>query len=237
MSAVNKRAKAIVTLVLWLILIPVLMTIGTLVFREKHYAFTSLCVAVLSCVPLFYSFERRENTSRELTALAALVALSAAGRFLFAWLPGFKPVTAITILAAVYLGREAGFAVGSLSAVISNFYFGQGPWTPFQMFSWGMIGFLAGVMSAPLKRSRFLLCLFGALAGLFYSFTMDIWSTLWMEGSFTLSRYGSIVLTSAGMTAVYAVSNVLFLLLFSKPFGEKLERLKKKYGLFSYENP
>ena len=232
MRTVTKNRKTIVTLILWLIAIPALMTFGTVVFREKHYAFTSLCVAVLTCIPLFYSFERRESSSKELTALAALVALSSAGRFLFAWLPGFKPVTAITVLAAVYLGREAGFAVGSLSALVSNFYFGQGPWTPFQMFSCGMIGCLAGVLSAPLKRSRTLLCLFGAVAGVLYSLTMDIWSTLWIEGSFTLSRYGSIVLTSAGMTAVYAGSNVLFLLLFSRPFGEKLDRLKTKYGLF-----
>ena len=79
-----------------------------------------------------------------------MVALSVTGRFI----PFFKPVTALTVLTAVYLGGEAGFLCGALSAVISNFWFGQGPWTPFQMLAWGMIGLFAGLLASPLKRSR-----------------------------------------------------------------------------------
>ncbi|MBQ8558753.1 MAG: ECF transporter S component [Tyzzerella sp.] len=174
----------------------------------------------------------RKSFSKELAILAVLIAISAAGRFIFAWFPGFKPVTAITVIVAIWLGKKAGFVVGSLSAVVSNFYFGQGPWTPFQMLAWGMLGFLAGLFAKPLRENKFVLCIFGAFAGVFYSMTMDVWATLWADNTFRLSRYIATVVTSLPVTVEYAVSNVIFLALLAKPIGEKLERLKKKYGLF-----
>ncbi|MBQ6823224.1 MAG: ECF transporter S component [Clostridia bacterium] len=227
--------KNVVTTLLLVLIVPAAAVGGGILFREKYAGWVALCVAVLSCLPLFYSFERKEASSKELTVLAVLIALSAAGRLIFAWLPGFKPITALTVIAALWLGKEAGFAVGALAAVLSNFYFGQGPWTPFQMFAWGMLGFLAGLLAKPLKKSKILLCLFGVAAGLLYSATMDIWVTVWEQGGFNLPRYGAALLTSLPLTAEYAVSNVIFLLLLTKPIGEKLERIKIKYGLFKKE--
>lgn len=217
---------------LLLVLIPLVVVGGALLFQEKHYTWIALCVAVLSCLPLFICFDRKESTAKELITLAVLVAVSAAGRFAFAWVPGFKPVTAITVIAAMYLGREAGFVVGSLSAVVSNFYFGQGPWTPFQMFAWGFLGFLAGTLAEPLKRRKLWMILYGVLAGALFSAIMDVWSTLWADGSFNPSRYLAACISAVPFTIEYAVSNVLFLLLLAKPIGEKLERIKRKYGLF-----
>ena len=226
------KRKTAWTFLLILAVIPLVILGGALIFREKYYAWLAVCVAVFSCVPLFYCFERKESSAKELTVLAVLITLSAAGRFVFAWLPGFKPITAITVVAAIYLGKEAGFAVGALSAVLSNFYFGQGPWTPFQMFAWGIIGFLAGIAAKPLQKSKVLTCAFGVLTGVLYSLTMDVWSTLWADGSLNWARYVASVLTALPITAEYAVSNVIFLLLLCKPIGEKLMRIKTKYGLF-----
>lgn len=226
------KTKNRITLLILLVLIPALAVFGTVIFKEKYYAFISLFVAIMSCIPLFYAFERKESSSKELTLLAVLVALSAAGRFIFAWLPGFKPITAITVIVAIYLGKEAGFVVGSLSAVISNFYFGQGPWTPFQMFAWGLIGLIAGMLAGALKNHRWFLYLFGAAAGVLFSFTMDVWSTLWADGGFNVSRYLASLVTALPVTVQYAVSNVIFLVLLERPMGEKLERVKNKYGLF-----
>lgn len=226
-------SRKVLTVCLWLIGIPVVVVGGALLFQEKYYAWIALCVAVLSCLPLFFCFEHRDTTAKELTVLAVLVAVSAAGRFAFAWVPGFKPVTAITVIAAMYLGPEAGFVVGSLSAVISNFYFGQGPWTPFQMFAWGFLGFFAGVLASPLKRSKIWMSLYGIVAGVLFSLIMDIWSTLWADGGFSASRYLAACLSALPFTIEYAVSNVIFLLLLSRPIGEKLERIRRKYGLFS----
>ena len=227
-----KRKKNIATALI-LLLAVIAVFLGAVVFKEKYYAFVSLCVAILSCVPLFYAFEHKESTSKELSVLSVMIAISVVGRFVFAWLPGFKPITAITVITAVYLGKEAGFVVGSLSALVSNFYFGQGPWTPFQMFTWGIIGFLAGILAKPLKKSKLLLCLYGVLAGIMYSLVLDVWTTLWVDGTFNLSRYIAAIISALPVTAEYVVSNVIFLLLLAKPIGEKLERIKKKYGLFA----
>lgn len=227
-----RRYKTPITAGILFVAIPVVVIFGALMFREKYYAWISLCVAFLSCLPLFYSFENKESTSKELAVLAVMVALSAIGRFVFAWLPGFKPVTAITIITAIWLGKEAGFVVGAMSAVISNFYFGQGPWTPFQMFAWGMLGFLAGIFAKPMRKKKAALCILGVLAGVLYSITLDVWTTIWAEGTFRFSRYLAAVVTAAPTTIEYAVSNVIFLIFLANPIGEKLERIKKKYGLF-----
>ncbi|MGN0594561.1 MAG: ECF transporter S component [Hominimerdicola sp.] len=226
------KNKNPVTVLILLLTIPAVVLIGSLIFKEKYYAWISMCVAVLSCLPLFYCFERKDSSSKEMTVLAVMIAISVAGRFIFAWLPGFKPITAITLITAIMLGKEAGFVVGSLSAVVSNFYFGQGPWTPFQMFAWGFIGFIAGLLAKPFKKNKIALCIFGAVAGILYSLTMDIWTTLWADGSFNMSRYIAALVTSLPVTVEYAVSNIIFLLLLSKPIGQKLKRIKKKYGLF-----
>jgi energy-coupling factor transport system substrate-specific component len=227
----NKK-KNILTAAIFLIAIPAVIFSGVVFFREKSYAWLSLCIAVFSCIPLFWCFERKESSAKEITVLAVMIAISVAGRFVFAWLPGFKPVTAITVIVALWLGKEAGFVVGSLSAVVSNFYFGQGPWTPFQMFAWGLIGFIAGILANPMKKNKILLCIFGALAGILFSLTMDIWSVIWFDSGFNISRYIAIITASLPSTVEYAVSNIIFLLLLSKPIGEKLERIKTKYGLF-----
>ncbi len=231
-NKIIRRHKEVITFFLILLAIPVIVVVGGSVFQEKYYAWVAVCVAVLSCVPLFYCFERKESTSSELVILAVLVALSVVGRFIFAWLPGFKPITAITVIVAVWLGKEAGFMVGAISAIISNFYFGQGPWTPFQMFAWGFIGFLAGMLAKPMKKNKVMLCLYGAIAGVMYSAVMDVWTVIWAENTFNLKRYGAVMMSSIPVTIMYAVSNVVFLLALAKPIGQKLERIKKKYGLF-----
>ena len=142
-----------------------------------------------------------------------------------------KPVAALTIISALYLGGEAGFLTGALTALISNFYFGQGPWTPFQMMAWGLVGLIAGLLAAPLRRSRALLLIYGLLSGVGYSMIMDVWTVLWYGQGFNMSLYLAALVTALPHTALYAASNVIYLALFARPFGEKLERLRVKYGV------
>ena len=156
-----------------------------------------------------------------------MTALSVLGRLL----PLIKPITALTVLSAMYLGPEAGFLVGALSAVLSNFIMGQGPWTPFQMLAWGLIGLFAGYLAKPLIRSRLLLFGYGFLSGIGYSMLLDVWTTVWTYKEFTLPEYLAAITSALPLTALYAVSNVIFLWVFAKPVGDKLSRIKKKYGL------
>ena len=213
------------------LLIPAVVLGGALIFRDRQYAYITLCVAVLSCLPFFLHFERSANDVKRLILIAVMVALSVAGRMLFAPLQHFKPVTALVIITAMYFGSEAGFLTGALSAVLSNFYFGQGPWTPFQMFSWGMIGFFSGLLAPLLRRSRIALCIWGGIGGVLYSFLMDIWTVLWADGYFNLPRYFAAIASAVPVTAVYVVSNILFLLVLAKPIGKLLARMKTKYAV------
>ncbi|CAM5238816.1 ECF transporter S component OS=Lysinibacillus sphaericus OX=1421 GN=LS41612_12305 PE=4 SV=1 [Lysinibacillus sphaericus] len=142
------------------------LLIENIICIDCHYDF-SVC-------PLFLSFERRKPQPREILVIAVMSAISVAGRALFVVTPGFKPVAAITAITGFSLGAEAGFLTGAISALVSNMFFGQGPWTPFQMFMWGMIGFIAGLLGKTrLMHKKIPLILFGIFAGIFFWFGMD----------------------------------------------------------------
>jgi uncharacterized membrane protein len=206
---------------------------GYFFLGNSKYMALSLAGAIVSCIPFFIRFEKSGATEREIVMIAVMIALSVCSRFIFAALPHFKPVTAVVIITGMYFGADAGFVTGALTAVISNFYYGQGPWTPFQMAVWGLIGFTAGVInSKKLLKNRAVLIVFSALSGVVFSLLMDIWTTLSVEKAFSLSRYIVYVSTSLPIMAQYVVSNVIFILLLEKPIGKKLERIKTKYGMF-----
>lgn len=226
MSPVRKAVNYLV----FLLLIPVCILLGVFVFRDRAYLWISLAVAALACVPFFLSFERKGHDTRRLILLAVMVALSVLGRFVFGAVPHFKPVTTIVVITGIYLGAESGFLCGALSAILSNILFGQGPWTPFQMFAWGIVGWIAGLLSPWLRKSRVFLLLYGVFSGVLYSLLMDIWTVLWW-GEFSLSRYLAALASAVPVTAVYAVSNVIFLLVLTRPIGQKLERIIFKYGI------
>lgn len=218
-----------------LVLLPTLIVVGALVFSSRAYAFVTLCGALLICLPFFWRFERRSIPAAEMVLVAVLVALAVAGRYLFGFLPGIKPVAAIVILAGMYLGAEDGFMVGAMTALFSNFIFGQGMWTPFQMLAWGVVGLLAGVLARSLKKHVWLLAVYGVFAGALFSVIMDVWTVLWLsqqsEQGFSLARFAAVALSSLPTMVTYMVSNVVFLLLLAYPVGRILTRAMQKYGL------
>lgn len=228
MIVIKSRAlQRTVKIIVPFVIIPALAVFGSVAFDRKKHIIISLAAAVFSLLLFAAGFERRSTGTRRLVIVSVMTALCFAGRFI----PLLKPVTAITVITAMYLGGEAGFLVGSLSAVLSNFYFGQGPWTPFQMLAWGLIGLIAGMLADPLKKSRIALIAYGIASGAVYSLIMDIWSVLWYADSFDIRLYLGSVATSLPFMASYIISDVLFLVLLAEPFGEKLRRIKTKYGV------
>ena len=223
----NNKLKKILKILIPLIIIPAVAVGGSLLFDEQKHIFVSLLVAFLSLVLFITGFEKKITGTRRMVLVAVMTAISVLGRFI----PFFKPITAITVITAMYLGGEAGFLVGSLSALISNLYFGQGPWTAFQMLAWGLIGFIAGLMAEPLKKNRILLLAYGVLSGVAFSFIMDVWTVLWYSAGFDIELYLLSLKAAIPHTILYAVSNFIFLFVLAKPFGEKLERIKLKYGV------
>ncbi len=204
---------------------------GAVLSGGKGFWFAGAAAALLCCVPFFLSFEKRAPSAGELVLVAVMTAFSAAGRFIFAPLPFFKPVSAIVIISGRHFGAQAGFMTGALSAIISNIWFGQGPWTPFQMLCWGLIGAAAGLFGSRLDKPL-PLCAVGIAAGISYSLIMDVWSVLSMNGSFSAGLWAAAIISALPVTAVYCASNVVFLLILNKPLGKRLERIKSKYGVF-----
>lgn len=227
MSKVKKTASVL----LLCVAIPITVVVSYLLFSNSRYDLASLLVAIFATIAFILRFEKNASNGKLVAVIAVMTALSVAGRFIFSPIPFFKPVTAIVVITALYFGGECGFVVGAFSALLSNFYFGQGPWTPFQMMVWGLVGLFSGLLARFITKNKLTLSVWGVLSGVFYSMIMDIWTTLWAEGGFNLSRYIFYVSSSLLVMAVYAVSNVVFLILLAKPIGKKLTRIKVKYGL------
>lgn len=205
---------------------------AVLTFKFPNTVSFAVASAALFCVPFFLYYEKTKENSRVTVIVAVMTALAVVGRFVFAQIPGFKPVTAVTVITGVYLGPHAGFITGALAALISNIYFGQGPWTLFEMLAWGLTGFLAAILNKNgFLEKRIPLLIYGAFAGLLYSLIMDIYTVLSFTGSFSIEKYVAAIVSSSWFTGNYTVSNVVFLLLLMNPAGRIFKRIKKKYGL------
>lgn len=226
------RTWAVVGLLL--LLIPLTLFVGQRYFGGRKYYAVSLLVLVECMLPFFLAFEGRKPQARELVVIAVLCAVSVAGRAAFMMLPQFKPVLAMTIIAGVAFGGETGFLVGAVTMLTSNLLFGQGPWTPWQMFAMGMAGFLAGVLfrEGGLRRSRAALCVFGALTAiLLYGVLLNLSSALAAGGEVSGKVVLAYCLSGFPFDCVHAAATWLFLWFAAGPMLEKLDRVKTKYGL------
>ncbi len=226
--------RTIAAAIMILLMIPVTIYIGNVYLYDQKYLFISLLVLLECMVPFFLVFEGRKPQARELILIAVLCALTVAGRSAFAALPQIKPVLALVIISGIALGGETGFIVGAVSMLISNIYFGQGAWTPWQMFAAGIIGFLAGVLfqKGLLSRNRGALCVFGFIITIIiYGGIMNFSS--WALSRSQLNRETILAFYIQGLPfdIIHAFSTVVFLFFIADPMQEKLERIKTKYGL------
>ena len=211
--------------------------VGLFAFETKHYVPVCILMIIYAMIPFFVGFERRKPKAREIVILAVLIAVAVIGRAAFFMLPNFKPIVAIVIISGVALGKESGFLVGAMAAFVSNFLFGQGPWTPWQMIAMAVIGYLAGVLfhkySGKLKVLP--LVIFGALATIIlYGGIVDLWTILFMGDSVTWRMAAMVYGSAFYFNVIHASATVIFLLLLAKPMIEKLERVKVKYGMTVY---
>ncbi|MCU6767050.1 ECF transporter S component [Blautia ammoniilytica] len=221
-------------LVLMLLIVPALLYLSVRIFHGKKYMISSLIVVFAAMLPFFMMFEGRKPKAREIMVIAVLSALGVAGRAAFFMVPSFKPVAAFVILTGISFGGEAGFLVGCLIMLISNMFMGQGPWTPWQMFSFGIIGFLAGILykKGILKARKIDLCIYGFLSVvLIYGGIMNPASVLMAYGHITKESLLAFYISGLPVDLVHAASTVVFLCIMSQPLLTKLERIKVKYGL------
>ena len=223
-----------VVLVLCLLAIPLTLFLGLRLGGGRKYMITSVLIVAETMVPFFVAFEGRRPQARELVILSVLSALAIGGRAVFFALPGFKPVAALVILTGVAFGAEAGFLVGAVTMLVSNVLFGQGPWTPWQMFAMGCIGLLAGLLfrKGLLSRDRLSLSIFGGLSiFIIYGGILNPTSVWMYQSSPSLKMILATLVTGLPADAVHAMSTVFFLWILSESMLQKLDRVKVKYGL------
>ncbi len=220
-----------------LLVIPFFIWTGTSLLHGKQYLVASLAVLLYSLLPPLLFLGNGKAKAQKIVTIAVLSALSVAGRAAFFMFPAIKPMAAVAILAGAGLGADTGFLVGALSMLASNMLFGQGPWTPWQMFAMGMVGMPAGLIfycRKNLQKRRYL-CTYGFFSVLLcYGVTMNLASLAMMSYQITMQNIQAILLSGFPMDFIHATSTVLFLALAGKPMLEKLDRINKKMNLAGY---
>lgn len=227
----------IITICTVLIVIPFTIWFGYDKLQDRKYYFISLLVLIEAMVPFFVAFEKRKPKVRELVTIAVMCALAVAGRAAFFMLPNFSPVVALVMIAGVAFGAETGFVTGAVTMIVSNMMFGQGPWTPWQMFSMGLVGFLSGLIFAHKGvRTKLLtklgLCIFGGLACIVvYGGIMNPASVIMWQQAVNMKMILASYVTGFPFDVVQATATVIFLWIAARPFLEKLDRIRIKYGM------
>lgn len=215
------------------ILIPATLWLGT-ILPGRWYYLTSTMIIIETMLPFFFLFETRKPQARELVTIAVMCALATVSRVAFAFLPGFKPITGIIMIAGIAFGAEAGFMTGAISAFASNFFYSQGPWTPWQMMAYGFGGFLAGLTFHRRrgKTNPMVLAVFGFLAVAFVvGPLLDCCTVFTSLTTFTTEAVLLVFARGFLYNINHGVSCAVTMLVFSKPLLEKLDRLKVKYGM------
>lgn len=201
----------------------------------KYHAYFLLSMVILACimVPFFIRFEFRNITGREVVILAILAAIAAVGRVPFAGLPSVQPTSFVIMITGLVFGAESGFIVGAVAAIVSNIFLGQGPWTPWQMYAWGMMGMTAGLLrNIDWMNKRWVLCIFGFVWGYLFGWFMNIWIIVSNMSNISWEFIVGIYISSFYHDLAHALSNVLFIAIFSVSWIKIINRTKIKYGLF-----
>jgi len=230
----KNNLRTVLTFIITLIIIPLTVLFGVYVLKERKFYFISLMIIFEMFIPFIIGFESRMPKSREIVIISVLCAIAVCSRTAFFMLPQFKPVIAIIIVCGICLGGEYGFIIGSVTGFVSNFFFGQGPWTPWQMFSFGIIGFLAGILFryGVIRKKRLSLCIFGFLSTLIiYGFIMNLQSVIAIQNTPTLKMILSAIYLGLPFDLIHASSTAIFLWFLSVPISEKIDRIRTKYGI------
>lgn len=209
---------------------PLTIYVGHTILQQRKYYFISLVLLMEALGAFFVSYERKKPQLREMMVIAVMTAITVVGRAAFYMVPNVKPMAALTMLSGIGLGGEAGFLVGALSMLVSNIFFGQGPWTPWQMFAMGLLGWLAGLVFSR-KRSydwkRVVgISVFGFVTVfLIYGGIMNPASVLMYQehvnGNMILSAYAM----GVPFDLLHAGGTFVFLLIGTRPILKKLYRI------------
>ena len=232
-SATLKPAARVVRALEVPLLIAVPIGLGFCAYYNiNQAALMTMAVALLAVVVFFVGWETDRPPLRQFMPTVVLGALAAVGRIAFSAFPDAKPVTAICIIAGALFGRRSGFMVGALAALISNFFFGQGLWTPWQMYAWGLAGYIAGCIGEDrFAKHPWLIAVWGAAAAVLYGFILNSWFIIGYVHPLTLGKALAAYGAGLPLDVIHAVATVVFLGVLYMPWARKLTRIKEKFAL------
>ena len=220
-----------------LLVVPVAMAMA-LTSGIAQTALLMLVVVALVLALFFAGYESGRPGLRQIMPTLVLAALAVAGRILFAPIPDFKPVSAIAIIAGATLGRRNGFMVGALAALTSNFFFGQGMWTPWQMYAWGLVGYMGGVLEdlGAFQRHdgsprRIAIAAVGLVSGLLYGVIINAYDIVGFLHPFTWPGAIARVAAAAPFDVMHGLATAVFLLVLYAPWTRRIARVVRKYDL------
>lgn len=231
----RKSSKNVwISLLVIVVLIPLTIAVTWHMGGRKYYV-ASVIIIFLSMIPFFASFESRKPQARELSTLAVMCAIAVASRAVFFALPNFKPIGGIVMITAMAFGPQAGFMTGSLSMIVSNMLFGQGPWTPWQMFGYGLLGFVTGLLARkgimseekPLRNGIIGFVLMVLMVGPI----LDTCTVLTMAHLINPESLLAVYIAGIPVSVSQGIAVMLCLVFLTKPLLSKLNRIKVKYGL------
>lgn len=200
--------------------------------NDISYYIVGSVIIILTAIPFFVSFEKDEKTAQKISILAIMTALAVASRAVFYLIPQVKPICAVVVVCGVCFGAKSGFIVGALSAFVSNFIFGQGLWTPYQMLALGFCGLISGIVFSKITPKRISLSLYGFFAAfVIYGIIVDLSSVFAMLNDITLEGVLSVYVASIPFSLTFGISTAVFLFLFGESFVKKILRIKLKYAI------
>lgn len=226
------KKSTLATLIVLFVLIPATLVLGSRLPGRSYYVTGTLVIAEV-LVPFLMAFEGRKPQARELVVVAVMCALAVAARAAIP-LPHFKPMFAIIILSGIAFGGETGFLVGAVGAFASNFFYGQGAYTPWQMLAYGSAGLLGGWVFSKrwIPKKRLPMAVFGFFCVLLIvGPLLDTCTVFLTLSEITPSTAAPLYLSGLPVNFSQAVCTFLTILLLGEALLEKLDRVKRKFGL------
>lgn len=226
----NSKTAAVFAILLSALLI----FVGVFLLDDRRYMLISLGIVILSFIPFAAMFEGKKPRAREITVTAVMIAIGVIGRAAFFMLPQFKPMTAVVIISGIALGGETGFVVGAMSALVSNMFMGQGPWTPWQMFALGIIGFISGLIFTDknFEKKKWIVGIYGFFSAfVIYGFILDTSSVMMTVYEMNIQTVLSVYLAGIPFNLIHGAATFIFLMIIGNSMIRKLSRIKKKFGI------
>ncbi len=201
-----------------------------------NFYVTSTLLILYAIGSFFISFERRKLEAREIVVLAVLCAIATAGRVIFQVIPFVSFLVGFVIITGVSFGPHAGFFCGAMSALLSNFSCGQGPWTPWQMFAFGLAGYIAGAMYFKKKdkpNKKVLTMVSFIIVFMIVGPILDVSAMFVIDAEmiFDLSEYKLLLASGLIANLIHALSVSFCIYFLADPMFEKLDRIRLKYGM------